>query len=171
MIIQLEEAQTKLWSLTEAVEELASAIKIDKLEAKIAELEEQTSAAGFWEMEDSGKILKDLKRAKDKIEEYNELKSKTEDALMLTEMGIEENDESVVEEVLAEVAIIEETEERMRLETLLSGEYDSCNAIVSLHPGAGGTEAQDWALMLYRLYTRWGEKHGYTVKLLDWLDG
>ena len=90
---------------------------------------------------------------------------------MLAEMGIEENDESVVEEVLAEVDNIVEIAERMRLETLLSGEYDSCNAIVSFHPGAGGTEAQDWASMLYRMYTRWAEKHGFTVKLLEWLDG
>ena len=86
-------------------------------------------------------------------------------------MGIEENDESVVPEVLEELAEIEKEEEKMRLETLLSGEYDSCNAIVSLHPGAGGTEAQDWTQMLYRMYTRWAERHGYTVKLLDWLDG
>ena len=90
---------------------------------------------------------------------------------MLADMGIEENDESVVEEVLAEVEQIIEGAERMRLETLLSGEYDSCNAIVSLHPGAGGTEAQDWASMLYRMYTRWAENHGFTVKLLEWLDG
>ena len=171
MIIQLEEAKAKLLELTDAVEELASAIKIDKLEAKIAELEETTSSASFWEMEGTGKILQDLKRAKDKLEEYNDLKAQTEDALMLAEMGIEENDESVVEEVLSEMAAIEETEERMRLETLLSGEYDGCNAILSLHPGAGGTEAQDWAQMLYRMYTRWAERHGYTVKLLDWLDG
>ncbi len=171
MIIQLEEAKQKLLEMTDAVEELASAIKIDKLTEKIAELEEQTSAAGFWEMEGSGKILQDLKRAKDKLEEYNDLKSQTEDALMLAEMGIEENDESVVEEVLSELDAIVEAEERMRLETLLSGDYDGCNAIVSLHPGAGGTEAQDWAQMLYRMYTRWAERHGYTVKLLDWLDG
>lgn len=171
MIVQLEEAKYKLLQLTDAVKELASAIKIDKLTAKIEELEEQTAAAGFWETEGSGKILQELKRAKDKIEEYNNLKAQTEDALTLAEMGIEENDESVVSEVLAEVAEIEKEEERMRLETLLSGEYDGCNAIVSLHPGAGGTEAQDWAQMLYRMYTRWAERHGYTVKLLDWLDG
>ena len=171
MIVQLEEAKYKLLGLEEAVKELASAIKIDKLNAKIAELEEQTAAAGFWEMEGSGKILQELKRAKDKLEEYDNLKAQTEDALTLAEMGIEENDESVVDEVLAEVAAIEKGEEKMRLETLLSGEYDGCNAIVSLHPGAGGTEAQDWAQMLYRMYTRWAERHGFTVKLLDWLDG
>jgi peptide chain release factor 2 len=90
---------------------------------------------------------------------------------MLADMGIEENDESVVDEVLAEVDRIVEIAERMRLETLLSGEYDSCNAIVSFHPGAGGTEAQDWASMLYRMYTRWAERHGFVVKLLEWLDG
>lgn len=77
----------------------------------------------------------------------------------------------MTDEVVAEVEKIRAGEERMRLETLLSGEYDACNAIVSLHPGAGGTEAQDWASMLYRMYTRWAEKHGFAVKLLDWLDG
>ena len=86
-------------------------------------------------------------------------------------MAIEENDESVVDEVVAEVAAIKKEEERQRIEILLSGEYDRNNAILSFHPGAGGTEAQDWALMLYRMYTRWGEKHGYNVKLIDWLDG
>ena len=96
MIVQLEEAKYKLLQLTDAVKELASAIKIDKLSARIEELEEQTSAAGFWESEGSGKILQELKKAKDKIEEYNDLKAKTEDALTLAEMGIEENDESVV---------------------------------------------------------------------------
>ncbi len=171
LIVQLEEAKYKLNALTDAVRELASAIKVDKLEAKIAELEEQTTQNGFWETEGSGKILQELKRAKDKIEEYNNLKARTEDAVTLTEMGIEENDESVVEEVLSEVAGIEADEERMRLETLLSGEYDGCNAILSLHPGAGGTEAQDWAQMLYRMYTRWAERRGFSVKLLDWLDG
>lgn len=171
MIVQLEEAKYKLIALSDAVKELASAIKTDKLEERIAELEKTTSESGFWEMEGSGKILQELKRAKDKLEEYNNLKARTDDALTLAEMGIEENDESVVPEVLEELSGIEKDEEKMRLETLLSGEYDSCNAIVSLHPGAGGTEAQDWTQMLYRMYTRWAERHGYTVKLLDWLDG
>lgn len=171
MIVQLEDAKSRLTLLVDAVDELASAIKIDKLKEKIEELEKKTTESGFWEAEGSGKILQELKRAKDKIEEYNNLKAKTEDALTLTEMGIDENDESVVPEVLSELADIEKEEERMRLETLLSGEYDGCNAIISLHPGAGGTEAQDWAQMLYRMYTRWAERHGYTVKLLDWLDG
>ena len=108
---------------------------------------------------------------KSKIENYDALAAKLEDTITLTEMAIEENDESLVEEILAEQAAIIAEEEKQRIEVLLSGEYDKNNAIIAFHPGAGGTEAQDWALMLYRLYTRWGEKHGYNVKLLDWLDG
>ena len=108
---------------------------------------------------------------KSKIESFDALEAKLEDTITLTEMAIEENDESLVEEILAEQAAIIAEEEKQRLEVLLSGEYDKNNAIISFHPGAGGTEAQDWALMLYRLYTRWGEKHGYNVKLIDWLDG
>ena len=97
--------------------------------------------------------------------------NKLEDTITLAELAIEENDESLVGEVEADVKAIEEEEEKQRIEILLSGEYDQNNAIVSFHPGAGGTEAQDWAQMLYRMYTRWGERHGYNVKLIDWLDG
>jgi peptide chain release factor 2 len=89
----------------------------------------------------------------------------------MCEMAIEENDESIVDEITKEANEIEAEAEQMRIDTLLSGEYDESNAIVSFHPGAGGTEAQDWALMLYRMYTRWGERHNYKVKLVDWLDG
>ena len=154
------------------VKELASALKIDKITDDAEELEQKTMVPNFWDdAANSSKILRELKQIKDTLEEYAGLKTALDDALTLAEMGIEENDESVVEEVLAEVEKITALEEKMRLETLLSGEYDSCNAIVSLHPGAGGTEAQDWAMMLYRMYTRWAEKHGFTVKLMDWLDG
>ena len=95
----------------------------------------------------------------------------TGDMLLKAEVAIEEDDEGSVEEVERELEFLEKEEERIRLETLLSGPYDKNNAIVSFHPGAGGTEAQDWASMLYRMYTRWGEKSGFNVKLVDWLDG
>ena len=154
------------------IDDLANALKIDRLRDDAEELEQKTLVPNFWDdTESSGKILRELKRIKSTLEEYAALKTALEDALTLADMGIEENDESVTEEVLAELEKVRAGEERMRLETLLSGEYDACNAIVSLHPGAGGTEAQDWASMLYRMYTRWAEKHGFTVKLLDWLDG
>ena len=172
LIIQLEEAKRTLQGMRGDIAELGNALKIEKITEEAEELEQKTLVPNFWDdAANSSKILRELKQIKDTIEEYENLQIALEDAIMLADMGIEENDESVVEEVLAEVDRIVEIAERMRLETLLSGEYDSCNAIVSFHPGAGGTEAQDWASMLYRMYTRWAEKHGFVVKLLEWLDG
>ncbi|MBP3368280.1 MAG: peptide chain release factor 2, partial [Clostridia bacterium] len=171
-MIALEEAKYKLENFRANITELGSALRIDELREKAAALEETTSSAEFWsDQENSGKILKEIKRLKTKIEEYESLEAKLEDTITLAELAIEENDESLIEEVETAVREIEEEEEKQRIEILLSGEYDQNNAIISFHPGAGGTEAQDWALMLYRMYTRWGERHGYTVKLLDWLDG
>ena len=172
MIIRLEEAKYKLQGLEEDVKELGSALKIDKLRESAKALEEKTFEANFWDdQEKSGATLQELKRTKDKIEAYEKLCRRIEDSLTLAEMGIEENDESVCDEVDSEVKDLEKSIESMNIETLLSGPYDRNNAILSFHPGAGGTEAQDWASMLYRMYTRWAERHGYTVKLLDWLDG
>ena len=172
MIIALEEAKYKLENFRADIVELGSALRIDELRAKVAAMEETTSSPEFWnDQANSGKVLKEIKHLKDKIDKYEALDAKLEDTITLAELAIEENDESLIEEVEAAVKEIEEEEERQRIEILLSGEYDSHNAIVSFHPGAGGTEAQDWAQMLYRMYTRWGEKHGYNVKLLDWLDG
>ena len=172
MIVALEEAKYNLNEMRGKVKELGSALRIDETREKAAELEKQTYAEDFWnDQENSSKILQQVKQLKDRVEEYEKLSHKLEDAITLAEMAIEENDESYTEEVQHELAEIQKTEERMRLELLLSGEYDDSNAILSFHPGAGGTEAQDWALMLYRMYTRWGEKHGYDVKLIDWLDG
>ena len=172
MIIRLEEAKYKLQGLLKAAQELGSALKIEKLKALVPELEAKTAENGFWDdQEKSSSVLQELKRAKDKIESYAKLVARVEDAITLAEMGIEENDESVSDEVESEARDIEKTIEALNIETLLSGPYDKTNAILSFHPGAGGTEAQDWASMLYRMYTRWAEKHGYNVKLLDWLDG
>ncbi len=172
MIIALEEAKRRLNDISGTVRDLRAAIRYDDMKEKIAELEASTLADNFWNDADkSSKVLQNIKQMKDKCEAYDKLSSSLDDALTLAEMAIEEEDEGSVDEVTRELAFIETESERMRLETLLTGEYDRNNAILSFHPGAGGTEAQDWALMLYRMYTRWGEKHGYTVKLLDWLDG
>ncbi len=172
MIIALEEAKYRLENFRANIEELGSALRIDELREKLAALDATTQDPEFWnDQANSGKILKEVKRLKDKIAEFDDLAAKLEDTVTLAELAIEENDESMVEEVeTAEKEILEE-EEKIRIEILLSGEYDQNNAIISLHPGAGGTEAQDWAQMLYRMYTRWGERHGYNVKLIDWLDG
>lgn len=172
MINALEEAKYKLENFRKDVAELGSALRIDDLRNKAAELDKITSDPEFWNnQENSGKVLKEVKRIKEKITKYEALENKLEDTITLAELAIEENDESLVGEVEADVKAIEEEEEKQRIEILLSGEYDQNNAIVSFHPGAGGTEAQDWAQMLYRMYTRWGERHGYNVKLIDWLDG
>ena len=172
MIIQLEEAKYKLTGFRDNIKELGSALRIDELRKEVEELEKKTLAADFWnDQQESGKILRQVKQKKDKIEAYEKLSEKLEDTIALAELAIEENDESFIDEVLADVESIEKEEEKQRIEILLSGEYDRNNAIISFHPGAGGTEAQDWAQMLYRMYTRWGERHGYNVKLVDWLDG
>ena len=115
--------------------------------------------------------MKNLKNLKDFIEKIEGLTSSYEDIYTLIEMAYEENDESLVEEIAEELKAFEETFEEMRIQTLLSGEYDKDNAIVTLHAGAGGTESCDWASMLYRMYSRWAERKGFSVEVLDFLDG
>ncbi|MBQ7225045.1 MAG: peptide chain release factor 2 [Clostridia bacterium] len=172
LIIALENAKYELQSFRENIKELGNALRIDELKIEVEKLEQTTFDPDFWSnQENSTKILQKIKQMKAKIENYEALVTKLEDTIMMAEMAIEENDESMTEDILADQEAIIKEEEKQRIEVLLSGEYDKNNAIISFHPGAGGTEAQDWALMLYRLYTRWGEKHGYNVKLLDWLDG
>ena len=172
MIVALEEAKRKLIELGDVVAELGNQLRIEEAKERAAELERETLVQDFWsDAEKSSKKLQEIKQLKDKVESYDALVSKLEDTLTLCEMAIEAGDEDSVDEVVSETEFIETEAERKRIEVLLSGPYDKNNAILSFHPGAGGTEAQDWASMLYRLYTRWGEAHGYTVKLIDWLDG
>lgn len=172
MIIALEEAKRKLVDLRGNLAELRSALRIDTLQEKAAELEAASLEPNFWnDAAKSTRVMQEIKQMKDTIEEYETLCTRLEDAVVLAEMAIEENDESSLDEVQAELDFVVREEERMRIAVLLSGPYDKNNAIVSFHPGAGGTEAQDWASMLYRMYNRWADDHGFRVKLLDWLDG
>ena len=172
MIVALEEAKRKLSALVEVVEELGNQLRIEEAKERANELERETLIQDFWsDAEKSSKVLREIKQLKDKVESYGELCAKLEDTMMLCDMAIDAGDEESVDEVVSETEFIETEAEKKRIEVLLSGPYDKNNAIVSFHPGAGGTEAQDWASMLYRLYTRWGEKHGFNVKLIDWLDG
>jgi len=172
MIIALEDAKYKLIAMRADIDDLGSALRIDELKKLASELDEQTLDPDFWSnQENSSKVLQKVKQTKDTIESYEELKGRLEDAITLAEMALEENDEAYVEEVQSELAEISKTAENKRIEILLSGEYDKNNAIVSFHPGAGGTEAQDWAQMLYRMITRWAERHNFKYKLVDWLDG
>ena len=172
MIVALEEAKRRLVALYDIVKELKSQLRIDETKERCAELERETLVQDFWnDAEKSSKKLQEIKQLKDKYESYEALASSLDDAFTLCEMAIEADDEDSVEEVVSETERIEKEAEAKRIEVLLSGPYDKNNAIVSFHPGAGGTEAQDWASMLYRMYVRWGEKRGFNVKLIDWLDG
>ena len=172
MIIALEEAKRKLVDMRASLVELRSALRIDVLKERADELEAASLEPNFWnDAAKSTRVMQEIKQMKDTIEEYETLCTRLEDAVVLSEMAIEENDESSLPEVEAELEFVLKEEERMRIAVLLSGPYDKNNAILAFHPGAGGTEAQDWASMLYRMYTRWGDAHGFNVKLIDWLDG
>ena len=173
MIIQLEEARIRLRQIKKDIDDdLSQALKIDEIREKIQQLEALTYEAGFWnDPKKSSVTLQEIKQLKNKVDAYEALKAKVENTYSLAELAIEDNDESFTDEILKELEEIESEQQTQRLSALLTGEYDANNAILSFHPGAGGTEAQDWAQMLYRMYTRWGETHGYNVKLIDWLDG
>lgn len=142
------------------------------MKVEIQELEQQSAAPDFWEdAQNSQKVLKKTKQLKEKVTSYQALLQEHEDLTLLIEMAEEENDASVVEEIVSSFHTLEEQYDAMRLETLLTGPYDKNNAILSLHAGAGGTEAQDWVQMLMRMYIRWAERRGFSVKILDILDG
>lgn len=171
-MIIIDEYKVKLRDLKKQIDELGVALGIDKLRQQLAEYEEEGKRPDFWDdVEKSQKLLQNQKIVKEQIDKYDELIAFHGDTEALVEMVAEEKDESFDDEIVADVASIEKMIAEQTLETLLSGEYDHNNAILTFHAGAGGTEAQDWALMLYRMYTRFGEKHNYKVKVMDVLDG
>lgn len=132
----------------------------------------EMEAPGFWDDPDrSNKQMKELKNLKDTVEQYNKLSTQYEDILTLIELGYEENDQEMVQEIRGELDDFISELEALRIDTLLSGEYDKCNAILKLNAGAGGTESCDWCGMLYRMYTRWAERKGFSIEVLDYLDG
>ena len=172
MIIEFDEYKSKLNGIKPNLEGLGRALKLDDTRAEIASLEAESAKEGFWnDVNNSQKVQKRLKQLQNKVAKYEKLCAQWDDLMTICDMAIEENDDSMLDELKSGYAEFEETLESMRLSTLLSGEYDANNAILTIHPGAGGTEAQDWAQMLYRMYTRWAERHGYTYTLLDWQDG
>ena len=171
-MIQYDEIRYKLNDLKPQLEELRVSLALDDAEATIAELQQKAQAADFWDDPDnSQKVLQKIKQLQDKIARYNSLAGLYEDTLTMIEMADEMEDESLLPEISSDFKRFTEGLEEQRLTTLLSGEYDANNAMITLHAGAGGTEAQDWTQMLYRMYTRWAEKRGYKVKVLDYLDG
>ena len=145
---------------------------IAKKKKQVEDLEEQTKANEFWsDMEKSAKVLQEIKALKDKIDGIEKTKSLIDDTNVLIELGNEANDESVIPEIKQNVKTISKNIDKMEIENLLSGKHDKDNAIITIHPGAGGTESQDWAEMLYRMYSMWCEKNGYKLEELDYLEG
>lgn len=171
-MLQFEELKRELAEQEKALDELEKALGLTRLREEVEMLENKAAEPGFWDdMENAQKVLQKTAGLKNKDEVYMKLKSKAGDVMALIEMGDEAEDLSLVPEVETELAEIKSGIETMRLSTLLTGEYDSKNAILTFHAGSGGTEAQDWAEMLFRMYNRWGERHGYKVSTLDYLDG
>ena len=141
-------------------------------EKELKILEEKMSVDGFWDdVDNSSKIVQKSKSLKSSLDNFNRLNNELNDLEVLNQIGLEENDESLVEEIGKGIYKIEKAINKLKLQTLLSGPYDKNNAILSLHAGAGGTESQDWVEMLYRMYLRWSEKNGFTVRELDYLAG
>ncbi len=161
----IEDAQQTLADLSESLD-------LEGRKKRIAEIDEIISAPDFWNNPEGGQaIMQEKKRLESKVDKYNALASKMEDLEVMIELAKEEPDADLEQDIVDTLAEITKELDAFELETILNGDYDDNNAILSIHPGAGGTESQDWAEMLYRMYVRWAERHGYKVEVLDYLDG
>ena len=171
-MLQFDEYKVKLNNLAPTLEELGKALDLESAERELDMLQAESAADGFWNnLEKAQKVQQRIKNLQDKVDKQNKRRREWDDLMALCEMGNEFEDESLLPELEEGFAQLERDMEEARLQTLLTGEYDSSNVILTIHPGAGGTEAQDWAEMLMRMYTRWAEAHGYSVEVLDVLDG
>ncbi|HIW80136.1 MAG TPA: peptide chain release factor 2 [Candidatus Acetatifactor stercoripullorum] len=171
-MVELDNMKSEILSYETPLAEVRDSLDLANKSKRIEELEMEMEAPGFWDDPDrSNKQMKELKNLKDTVEQYNKLSTQYEDILTLIELGYEENDQEMVQEIRGELDEFINELEALRIDTLLSGEYDKCNAILKLNAGAGGTESCDWCGMLYRMYTRWAERKGFSVEVLDYLDG
>ena len=171
-MLELDDSLRLLKELNEKLKELGKSLDIYQLELQLEYLESQTIEEGFWsDSKKSAKVLRDIKHIKSKCTKYRELKKQISETMELGELVKIEKDENTAQEIKRDCKKLEKEVEKFELATLLYGKYDSNNAILTIHPGAGGTESQDWAEMLYRMYTRWANKNNYEVKELDYLEG
>ncbi len=171
-MITIDELKAKLGGMKTAVDDLRDALSIEASEKRLAELEHQMTMPGFYDDQArSQKVISEMGEVKNKLERFGKLSTQYEEAETLLLMIEEENDPSLAAEGEEAVNGVEKSIDELQLMTMLNGEYDHNNAILTFHAGTGGTEAQDWAEMLYRMYTRWAEAHGYSVEVLDVLDG
>lgn len=171
-MLQFEELKQKLEELKPDIENLASALDLKSIKEEITQLETEATAPDFWDdNENSHKILQRTSNLKNKITNYENLIELYEDVQVLIELGQEAEDISLLDEGIKEFKKLKKSLEQQSLDTLLMGEYDKNNAIITFHAGSGGTEAQDWAEMLFRMYTRWANANNFKTKTLDYLDG
>ena len=171
-MLQLDQMKTEVQQYEDTMHEVLHSLDLEYKKQRIEELQRESEAPDFWSNADiANKKMKQLKDLQTTVEDAEHIETQYEDILMLIEMGNEENDESVVDGVREELDAFENKLEEMRLATLLTGEYDDSNAIMSLNAGAGGTESCDWCSMLYRMYTRWADRKGVKVDVMNFIDG
>ena len=172
MNIEFDAYKQKLNDCRPALEGLADSLNLEGMRNELERLHAMQEAPGFWDDPDkSQKIVVKTRQIESRIEHYEKMLSDWDDLMTICEMAEEEDDDSMLEELKAGFAALTEAMESCRLETLLTGHYDKNNAMMSFQAGAGGTEAQDWCQMLYRMYTRWAERHGFTYKIMDYQEG
>lgn len=172
-MVFLENLKSELESYRPKIKELHDVFDIERSKERILELQEKAAEPGFWDdPEKSQPVLKESRTLESHIEKYEKITSAFEDIEVMIEMAAEEDDaEEIVEEIRQDIEALAHQVDELTLASLLTGKYDKSNAILNFHAGAGGTEAQDWTEMLLRMYTRWGEMHGFNVKTLDYLEG
>ncbi|MBM6668373.1 peptide chain release factor 2 [Lacrimispora saccharolytica] len=171
-MVELDQFKSELNTFDEPLVEVRDSLDLANKERRIEELERRMEEPDFWDRpEEAQELMKQLSSMKDDRDTYQRLVSAKEDMETLIEMGYEENDASVIPEIQEMLDSFKEDFEAIRIKTLLSGEFDTNNAIIKLNAGAGGTEACDWCGMLYRMYTRWAERKGFTLEELDFLEG
>jgi peptide chain release factor 2 len=170
-MVELDQFKYTL-STYETLKEVKDSLDLENKERRITELDKSMEEPGFWDdPERSTKTVREAKNLKDTVDGYKHLEQQYEDIQVMIEMGYEENDPAMIPEIQEMLDEFVKELEELRTKTLLSGEYDGCNAILKLNAGAGGTEAMDWCSMLYRMYQRWADKKGFTTEVLDFLDG
>ena len=171
-MVELDQFKYTLSTYDETLKEVKDSLDLENKERRITELDKSMEEPGFWDdPERSTKTVREAKNLKDTVDGYKHLEQQYEDIQVMIEMGYEENDPAMIPEIQERLDEFVKELEELRTKTLLSGEYDGCNAILKLNAGAGGTEAMDWCSMLYRMYQRWADKKGFTTEVLDFLDG
>ena len=171
-MVLLDDIKNELVNARPEVKELGEVLQIERCEADLSDMKRQMEYDGFWDdHEKAQQVTQKCNSLERKIENFRKLEALLEDTIMLIELSIEEGDDSSYDEIVADAEQYRRQLDKEKLNSLLTGEYDNSNAILTLHAGAGGTEAQDWSQMLYRMYNKYAESHGFKVDLLDWLDG